>query len=323
MIWRSIEAEADFSKLTGLKSLEFDYGEPIDRLSFTAAFLEKETAKFGSAVIQHPLAATGIPGKVIFPLLDIPDLFTFIQGNCDNKWIMHGHSHLVVKANEILSKCDIVSYGGNETASVTIDFGSDSDALCQHNNTVTLETSGSETIITVSRRPGMFGQPIDFTVTVSERYRNFVIKTSNCDDTVIVKNTLPDAKTLSISTGGGKDTVRLGGVAGGMNGIYADVFVDGGEGDDLDELVIDDSQSTEPKAETLTSFFVQGVLLGANQTLRYEKFEIVTLKLTGGESTLDVSSTAPGSFTTISCGEKDDDIVVNTTQGGIEINCGG
>ena len=171
-------------------------------------------------------------------------------------------------------------------------------------------------------RPNVW-PPIDFTVTVSERYRNFVIKTSNCDDTVIVKNTLPDAETLSIYTGGGKDTVRLGGVAGGMNGIYADVFVDGGEGLILMSLLLTTVSRWNQRRKHSRHCLFKACCLMPTKLFSTKKFEIVTLKLTGGKSTLDVSSTAPGSFTTISCGEKDDDIVVNTTQGDIEINCGG
>lgn len=319
MEWKAIEAEADFTGLTNLGSLTFDYSQPAGE--FSGAYIEGAKVKFGNANIKHSLVGTHC-GTVIFPALEITSLVTYIQDGCNNCWTTEGHSHLHVMANEVLDGCNIVANGGDETASVTIDFDYDNgDASCRHNNTVTLEASGSNTIITVTR-PQMFGDPHQFTVTASDSYRNFVTIGSNCDDTVQIVNTLGNAKTVTIETGGGVDTVRLGSSTGGMSGIHADVFVFGGEGSG-DELIVDDADSEDAKMETLTSTFVHGVLPHFNQTLQYEQFEVVTLMLTSGKNTLGVSSTSPGSFTTITTGGGADVITVNTTQGDIEINCGG
>ncbi|CAB9505193.1 Kringle domain [Seminavis robusta] len=292
----------------------------LDYLASGSKVLGNAQIALAATSIQAGIANThflGISNKVVMelPFPEIQDLTTTLN-DCNNQFDLIGHTNLIINADSIGTACSIKATGGENEASVLVDFGvSDS---CMDGNSVKVSTSGEQTTIEIFRARDSFRKTFSF----GTAFQIFEFLMSECQDTITIEKTL--ATTISIKVDGrkGDDIISIGHGQDGVNLIFGDLDVTGSAGSD--KLIVLDTPSISLgyKNETMTSKFLEGFLPGENSLFEYEGFETITLYLTSSENSLLVASTPLDSSTFIFGGSSPSHFLVNSTKGDIEIQGG-
>lgn len=273
----------------------------------------------GSQITVGPesvIAYTDAPGniKLVLPVPNQDFLTLYAGNNCSTGVTLDGHSNLYIHANELKEGCNIDAPGSNMPAILTVDFNFERNATCGDGNTLTLK----EGTISIMTHDG-----IPITITYGEPYENIIIRMSECDDVVVVERTFFSCKSIEILGGGGSDHITLGsGTTGFESEIFANIIVNGGNGDS-DKLVIIDFSDLD-KTEEVRPRQISGLhaisFTEPNKTIDYNKINILELDLSEGSNNLRVVSTAAGSETYIDTGKMADTVLIENTEGNLNLN---
>lgn len=260
-------------------------------------------------------------GRILLP--SSPEVSTLVTTfkDCNNKWTLEGHTNILIKGSEILDDCEIIANGGDSnTARIIVDYSDLADDCTDDANAVLLKAENEKVITEIANKHGTVS------VIASSKYVSVEIRMSQCEDNVVVENSLPSPGYVSIDGRGGSDSIFIGTAAGNLNGlddIHKHVIVDGGAGEDV--LMVVDTRSPKDKLSgSMSSYSITG-LLGPylNETISYKGFEEVVVELSKGINVFEVTSTQKGAKTYINAQDKNDIITVFDTQGDIEITGGG
>jgi hypothetical protein len=323
---RAIKSEVNLSGYAvGVATLDYR-SAGVDVIANNMITIKEKEILLGDFNMKFASIGSGI---LLLPEPEQAGLMTYVGGQCDSTWHLEGHSNLYINANEIKPDCVIEPTGGTATTAIfTVDFGFDKAESkskyeeCQDGNRVELRTLGEGMQVVIIRNDGK-ASPVTFTYTLPPVFTNFIIKMTKCKDEVILEDTQKVIGSVSISTGGENDIIKLGNAEDGLNSIYMPVTIYGGDGDD--RLVVDDSASSLGKRNGfLTAGSIFGLLNGALLAdIDYTDIEILDIKLSRGENEFEVQSTAQDMMVNIIGQDGNDDIYIQETQGNIQVYAGG
>ena len=317
----------DIQNLGRIEMLTLSYLDcPAAVISGNKAYLSKEKVVAGIATTLFDQVSEA---RLVTPKPEIDFYTTVIGGDCNNTWVIKGHSNVEVQASKILSGCAIMAEGGFSNAKLTIDLGSDSSACAEKDNSTVVISTDTHGFIVATISPAHLSSNIK--VKVGRNFTNIEIYGSQCNDKITLKNTFKNFRNVEeterlgsvyIEGRGGDDTITIGDPNGnGTDSIYKTLYLDGGEGDD--SLNVDDSASTLSKTEgvldggSLLQILGGGVTGSNSSDLFYSNFQTISVYLSGGANEFEVTSTLEGSVTNVHAGDVDDIVTVKETQGDI------
>ncbi|CAB9505197.1 Kringle domain [Seminavis robusta] len=304
----SIQSPIDLGDVGTLSLNYYTSGTTI--LSNGAIVIEAMAIQAGLANVKFNNIQAGY---LTLPFPEVQDLTTTLS-DCNHPYTLDGHTNLVIDAANIQSGCSVVATGGQNEASVLIDFGT-STSCPDGKNSLTVSTSGDSTTIDLYRASDGLTKSFSF----GPAFQIFEFLMSECDDTVTLDSTLSTTLSVKINGRSGDDTVTVGDANNGVNLIYGDLDVIGGPSVSGDTLIIIDTPASSGKVETISSKFLDGFLLGENQTFEYNTFEVLDVSLSDTANDLTVTSTPLGSSTYIYGGSYADLFTINATKGDIQI----
>jgi len=268
--------------------------------------------------------------EIFLPEPERPLLTTVFNAACDKKWTLTGHTNVIVRADEVLTGCDIFASGGDSTnAKLIIDFGSEKNATtrdCNDGNRVTIMKVGDSLTMQVMRQDDD-EEPTEFNIHAGSRFTDVEIFMTRCEDEVEIISTLggDTSGSILVELFEGDDLIKIGSNDSGLDSIYKSIVVKGGLGNDT--LTVDDSGSSANKDRgVLNSGSILNLLppaiepTASNNTIDYSGFENITLSLTSGESNFTIENTAPNSYTVLEAGASEDTIYVFETLGELVVH---
>ena len=228
---------------------------------------------------------------------------------------------LKVNAYEIQQGCQISASGGATNAKLVIDFGYESLTSCEDGS----EVSVLEDAVNVGMKVEILRWDWNTTVTISvgKLFTDIEVKGSLCDDTISILSTRNDTRSIEVHGGGGADSVVIGSMTDGLDQIEPTLSLFGGGSTFGNILRIDDAASSRAKDIILRSTFIQDMLDNANSTINFRGFDDVDIWLSDRPNIFRVVSTAVDSRTFIRAQNQSDTIIVNETQGYLEVGAGG
>jgi len=269
------------------------------------------------------------------------DFLETVVSNCNNHWLLNGHTNLYLKVNEMKENCIIDATGGNSTKAIlTIDFDFAADkANCQNGNKVTVRATADQnfTEVKIHRAAGASEKTFDFML--PKAFTDFNIYMSACQDEVLIESTLDSMGSISIYTGDEDDRITIGGGGSatkvGLHDIYKSFYIDAGRGND--SMMIDDAGSLQSKNAELSSGSINDLIRGATNNnsqsnnensyaaLDFVGVEALHIKLSSATNNFTVSSTTLSSITTIEAGpsNSDDIFTIAETMGDLDIYANG
>eukprot|EP00957_Ditylum_brightwellii_P205962 15346160-Ditylum_brightwellii.AAC.1 len=148
-----------------------------------------------------------------------------------------------------------------------------------------------------------------------------------CDDTVVIKETYKTTSSIIINGGAGNDKIQVGSSKcnGGFDGcIFSDITIAGGDGEH-DSFIVDDSRSKLDKKSTVRVGSITGLHEKNTTSISYRGIETLDLRLSRGENSLDIVSSAKGCDIHVTCQDESDKIVLGThiQEGDLSITTGG
>ena len=245
-------------------------------------------------------------GTIILPSTPKIQGLTTRFTDCNHDWTLVGHTNLLVEASEIQSNCIIDAKGKELDAEIEVNFNPFDDQSCNPTSvTVDVNEDKNGFLLNVNG---------DSTVILGPLFIDATIKGSPCNDNIIVENAPQTAGTIFIDTRGGDDSLTINK----LSEMYKNMDVIGGNGTDI--LNIDDKESTKfntaDNAIVLNSFALRNIQPdSANLDLVYRSFETINIDFSQGGNTINVTSTAKDSVTTLTCGQGMDTLNIDDTQG--------
>lgn len=263
-----------------------------------------------SAVISH---SNLDKAKIVLPTPGQDFLVTKFT-DCSADVELDGFSNVFVQANLVQQGCGIRVDGTATSAIMEIDFGSESNADCDDGFEVTIE----RTTVTIVRA----NVPI-MEIKYGASFRDILVRMSNCDDVVNVVSTHHNASSVEIWGAGGNDNITIGTENQPFEeSIYANIVVHGSKGAS-DRLIIHDEASTRDKIELLRPMQITGLHQNPKNLIDYDGFEFLDIFLSNGTNELTVACTETKSETSITSGDNVDTVIVNCTDGLLNLNTAG
>ena len=274
---------------------------------------------FGPGEVAYSSLTTN--GLIRYPSIDAAGIITTVGGDCNDFWDLEGHTNLVINAYEIQQGCQISASGGTTNAKLVIDLGYESLTSCEDGNEVRVFKKDSVD-------GGMNVEILRWdwtdvvTILAGPLFTDIAVKGSLCSDTISILSTQDDTRSIEVYGGEGADTVVIGSEIYGVDEIEPTLSLYGGSSSG-DTLRVNDTASSQNKDITLRSTFIQDMLDNTNSTINYRGFETIDIRLSGGQNRFTVVSTAVDSSTYIQAQHQNDTIVVQETQGYLQIHGGG
>jgi hypothetical protein len=229
--------------LGNVGSLTLDYSSSGSTILSTGAIA------IGATSIQAGIASVqfvGVNGASLsLPFPEVQDLTTTLS-DCNHAYSLEGHTNIIIEADKILDGCSITATGGENVASVLVDFGT---GACEDGNTVTVSTDDGETTVELYR----VKDPLTKTFRFGPAFQVFEFQMSNCNDAASVLKTLSTTLSVRVNGGEGKsarfailsfssiketqrflsnvpgdDSVTIGDAVSGVNEVKSNVDVVGG-----------------------------------------------------------------------------------------------
>lgn len=217
-------------------------------------------------------------GQIKLPQPEMALLMTSVGQQCQNHWVLHGHSDLEIQVNELRNGCGITAYGGNSTdAKLVVDFGSDKTECFDGNRIRFNEGSDGLINITIARQDKEALET--FFILIGPSYKNIEIKMTKCQDVFALEETHSSLKSLSLELFGGDDKLLIGG-KNGLDYVNGDLLLSGGGGQDA--MSIDDAGSSSIRNGTLTA---ASLLNMTENEVIYEEFETINVSLSNSGNT--------------------------------------
>ena len=325
VVWvsRELEPAFDFSNSNTYDCIlaPIDLGDEVSGgvvLDYTKCqFTKQEISISGEKILADEAFSVSYErlgnAKIMLPSPAQDFLVTRFSSGCNSNTILEGFSNLVVQANLIQSGCSIKADGTMSDATLTIDFGYESNAAC---------VNGFEVILT----QGMAlikRNDATIEIQIGASFRDILIKMSNCDDIVSVEETFANAASVEISGGGGNDKVYVGSSSSAFDQIiHANIVAHGNSGDS-DELIIIDSASSKEKSTVLRAKKLTGLHAPiANsdvlKSIDFDGFNKLDISLPNATNNLEVKSTETDTSTIIRTsenGDKADMVEIESTDG--------
>ena len=152
---------------------------------------------------------------------------------------------------------------------------------------------------TVALREGqIFTVGYDDAIAFEPKYKNIILKTTDCDDRITIVKTYPNASSLKVFGYGGNDRVIVGDGSHPLDTlIFANLTIDGGLG--TDKLKIHDEGSLVNKSVIMHYPTVIGVT-GNSTTFSYHDFEDIHFLLGNANMDVDVDFVGQDASLTLS-----------------------
>ena len=240
IVLRDIESPIELNNFGALKQIELDYAKT--KMMTQVIAIEKSKATVGSSTIEFESTESGI---LVTPKPELGSLTTSFSGGCDANWKIKGYTNLEVKASQIDPNCKINALQGVGKAKLVIDFRPKASATCSNGNHV-IVTADSLLKYSVVRIAKVGGRDWNSEIKVGKNFREIELLMTDCSDNVDILKTSQFSGGIVVRTGAGTDVVRVGNGDIGLDSIFKNVFVYGGEGQDT--LIVNDAGSQKKKA---------------------------------------------------------------------------
>ena len=300
-------------------SLALSYAE-CSGYSVGDVFIKNGHILFGSGEVAYSSPTNGL---IRYPSVDAAGIITTVGGDCNDSWDLEGHTNLIINAYEIQQGCQISASGGTTNAKLVIDLGYESLASCEDGNEVRVwkDSANGGMNVEIIRWDWTDNMPV--TISAGALFTDIAVKGSSCNDTISILSTQIDTRSIEVYGGEGADTVVIGSESYGVDEIEPTLSLYGGGSSSGDTLRINDSASSQNKDITLRSTFIQDMLDNANSTINYRGFDDIDIRLSEGQNRFTVVSTAVDSSTYIQAQNQNDAIIVQETQGYLQLHGGG
>jgi hypothetical protein len=173
-------------------SLTLDYSSSGSTILTTGAIA------IGASSIQAGIASVQFTevqqASLTLPFPEVQDLTTTLS-DCNHAYSLVGHTNIIIEADKILVGCSVEATGGENVASVLVDFGT---GECEDGNHVTVSTDAGSTTVELYRAKDLLTKTFRF----GSAFQVFEFHMSGCNDVVTVLKTL--STTLSVRVDGGE-----------------------------------------------------------------------------------------------------------------------